>query len=238
MTNEIQSLLMGQPLKRAEEVTYNDTSQEQDTDSTTSYQDFQKVKDRAWPENLYKTSKIEEGSPLGNAKNCNLAVFIEQDDENMNQGIQQDFKSRFPYTVDIEGPMGILQISTTAVNKGKNVSEHRNTEEDIFERTKELREEMVREDRKRMAVPKPNLIKLDTIRKITESMFYRDEIEVTIHIPKTRRNSTRSKEVSENMDLKAGTETPRKTNKERNTEALIIETKNVPVKRNLDHKVD
>ncbi|KAJ3660999.1 hypothetical protein Zmor_005424 [Zophobas morio] len=206
---------MGQPLKRAEEVTYNDTSQEQDTDSTTSYQDFQKVKDRAWPENLYKTSKIEEGSPLGNAKNCNLAVFIEQDDENMNQGIQQDFKSRFPYTVDIEGPMGILQISTTAVNRGKNVLEHEYNEEDIFKRIKELREEMVREDRKRVAFPKPNLIKLDTIRNITESIFYRDEVEVTIDIPKTRRNSTRSKEESENIDLKAEKETPRKTNKER-----------------------
>ena len=80
---------------------------------------------------------------------------------------------------------------------------------------------------KKTGIPKTKLIKLDTIRKIIQSIFYRDEIEVTIHIPKIRRNSTRNNEESENMDQKEGNETPRKTNKERNTEALIIKKKNV-----------
>lgn len=201
--------------------TASQTTQE-DIENTCTYGKFCEIENRNWDQSLYRSTRIVEENPLNTNKEWNLGVWIEEEDQQMEKGIQKLYRDRYPELLDVDETPGHIMVTTHMKSKDLGyVQYHRFVHklkddaslESRFASLKSLRILMTSEGRTKIAFPAPSKADVAQLQKMTECIFAQSNIQVAIHIP--YRRPTRP-------PLSRATSTVERRNTIRKTEAVII----------------
>lgn len=155
------------------------------------YQDFRKVEQHEWPDELFKATHLIIGSPMKASRDSDLAILMEEGDEAAaNAGIRRVLIDRFPDVMDLEGTVTALTINTKLETRDGPEERVRHIYKveigglpEWFDALKELRKRMIRNNRKAVAIYPPAIDQGGQMtRKYAEAVFRGSGLICTIYI--------------------------------------------------------
>ncbi|CAG9773642.1 unnamed protein product [Ceutorhynchus assimilis] len=172
-----------------------------------------------WPRQGYQNTDVVIGNPLKTGNETVKVVLVEPNDLDMEQGIQQMYKTRFPGIEDLKNDLEVLEQTTKMKTNGQNKEIKQKvvkitlgpTEEDMWNKLKRLKQET--ENDQVVAINHAEGTTLECLRKMTEAIFHKSTTKVNIYT--TNRKTLEEGQLATKM---------REANKpERNSYALVVE---------------
>ncbi|CAH1107108.1 unnamed protein product [Psylliodes chrysocephalus] len=149
---------------------------------------FRSIENHTWGQEVYQSTRITVGNPLSTSDNTTKVVLLEPGDPEMTNSIQRLYRDKFPELVNISKDFEVIEqitkiksntcepeLSSKKIIKIK----HDGTTEDIWNKLTMLREETLHDEQ--VAIHHINNISIETLRKMTETVFQSCDKKVTIY---------------------------------------------------------
>lgn len=193
-------------------------NEEQEINLNDTYEEWQRIANKTWPDTLYTNTETIVGNPLDTKNTTVKVVIVDHSDKDMQYSIQALFRKRFPDLMDLEESFEMIEQTTktrTGVQTQKVVKiTINNTEEDLWQKLVQLKE--MTSNSPSIAIHHINKMKIKELRYMAEAIFHGTDSMVAIY-------TTQSYvQMEEN--------TMPKKKQERKTYALIVEDKDTDTK--------
>ncbi|KAK4873768.1 hypothetical protein RN001_013128 [Aquatica leii] len=160
---------------------------------TKNFDDYIRLLKKEWSSDIYTNTRIEVNNPVRMNTEADLAVWVYDNDLQMEQGIQKEFNEKYPELQEIEEDYGYITVKTKVKKRDRVIKKERyitkmkgdDTEETHFEALRNLMEQQQQLNRNNVVLHQPCRGTTERFRKMVECVATQFVIQAIICIPNT-----------------------------------------------------